>query len=110
MAEMNDLFEAVDAVLVANRTALLNGGGAWQRHTLPAIDNLHKVRRQMIAPPKAPGFRDDLTALINSHSKENGSNTPDFLLADYLMAVLETFDRTVQNREAWYGRGTKEAA
>jgi hypothetical protein len=49
-------------------------------------------------------FRRELTALINRHSKENGSNTPDVQLAYYLVRCLELFDETVRFREAWYGR------
>jgi hypothetical protein len=51
------------------------------------------------------GFKEDLTALINKYSLENGSNTPDFLLADYLLQCLAVFDVTIAHREAWYGRG-----
>lgn len=49
-------------------------------------------------------FRDELEDLINSHSKENGSNTPDFILAEFLSDCLDAFDRTVAKREKWYGR------
>ena len=49
-------------------------------------------------------FRKDLTELINAHSKENGSDTPDFILARYLVNVLENFDAAVKEREEWYGR------
>jgi hypothetical protein len=49
-------------------------------------------------------FQNDLRALINKHSKEGGSNTPDFQLARYLKGCLELFDETVRFREAWYGR------
>lgn len=49
-------------------------------------------------------FRDDLSALINRHSKENPSNTPDFILALFLEGVLNAWDQAVQQRETWYGR------
>lgn len=49
-------------------------------------------------------FRKELEALINRHSMENGSNTPDFMLADYLDSCLETFDRILRAREKWHGR------
>lgn len=49
-------------------------------------------------------FRKGLEILINSNSKENGSNTPDFLLAEYLGDCLETFDKIVNKREDWFGR------
>jgi len=49
-------------------------------------------------------FREELQVLINRHSMENDSNTPDFILADYLQECLETFDKALQAREQWYGR------
>lgn len=49
-------------------------------------------------------FRKELIELINKHSKENDSNTPDFILADYLIGCLNAFDKTIQMRESWYGR------
>jgi hypothetical protein len=51
-----------------------------------------------------PGFREALECLLNQHSKENGSDTPDFILAEYLAGCLNTFDIAVRNREKWYGR------
>lgn len=48
-------------------------------------------------------FRRDLATLLNRHSKENGSNSPDWILADYLADCLEIFDRGVRARERWYG-------
>lgn len=46
----------------------------------------------------------DIKMAINSRSAENGSDTPDFILAEYLMACLEAFDRHVIKRDMWYGR------
>ena len=43
-------------------------------------------------------FRADLAAVINRHSKENGSNTPDFILAVYLERCLAVFDLAVGAR------------
>lgn len=52
----------------------------------------------------AKTFEKDLENLINYHSKEGDSNTPDFILAQYLLACLEAFATTVKARENWYGR------
>lgn len=49
-------------------------------------------------------FRKELEELINRYSKENGSNTPDFILAEYLVNTLAVFDTAVRARENWYGR------
>ena len=55
-----------------------------------------------------PTLREDIAAAINKHSAENGSNTPDFILANYLVGCLEQFDVAVQAREQWYNRKAKE--
>ena len=46
----------------------------------------------------------ELTSLLNINSQENGSDTPDFILAQYLIRCLENFNKTIQRREDWYGR------
>lgn len=48
-------------------------------------------------------FERDLSALINMHSKENESGTPDFILASYLQGALDLFNKTVQDRATWRG-------
>ena len=39
-------------------------------------------------------FKKDLCNLINKHSLENGSETPDHILADYLVSCLKNFNET----------------
>jgi hypothetical protein len=54
-------------------------------------------------------FIKELETLINRHSQENGSNTPDFILAQYLNSCLQAFNASVTTREKWYGREKKSA-
>jgi len=49
-------------------------------------------------------FRQELQELLNKYSMENGSDTPDFLLAEFIENMLMAFDISVNNREKWYGR------
>jgi hypothetical protein len=49
-------------------------------------------------------LRSDLASVINRYSRENGSNTPDFILAQYLANCLDAFDTAIWNRAMWYGR------
>jgi hypothetical protein len=49
------------------------------------------------------GFRKELENLINATSQENGSNTPDFILAEFLIDCLAAFDKASTKREDWYG-------
>ena len=55
-------------------------------------------------------FRNEFEKLINCHGAENGSNTPDFLLAEFLTAQLRLWDQFVTRREQWYGRTPDIAA
>lgn len=40
-------------------------------------------------------FQKELEQLINRHSVENGSNTPDYVLAQYLVACLAAYEGAV---------------
>ena len=55
-------------------------------------------------------FRHELTGLLNRFSKENGSDTPDWVLADYLIGCLAAWNASVRERERWYGRTNLERA
>ena len=48
-------------------------------------------------------FESDLEKLINEYGMENGSNTPDFILAQYMSSCLEAFRVASTARETWYG-------
>lgn len=48
-------------------------------------------------------FRKELKHLLNSNSRENGSDTPDFILAEYLADCLAAWDKAVKRRTQWYG-------
>ena len=49
-------------------------------------------------------LRMELSQLLNRHSRENASNTPDFILTEYMLACLEAFEKASNHREAWYGK------
>jgi len=51
----------------------------------------------------APDLRSELTTLLNKHSRENVSNTPDFILRDYIWNCLKAFEASVKQRDDWYG-------
>lgn len=50
------------------------------------------------------GFMAELSTLINRHSKENESDTPDFILAEYLNSCLNAFSAATVARGKWNGR------
>lgn len=47
-------------------------------------------------------FEEELKALINRYSKENESNTPDFILAQYLSDCLKAYEKVIKKRNEWY--------
>lgn len=47
-------------------------------------------------------FAKELENLINRYSKENDSNTPDFILANYLLMCLRSGEYLVNMRDKWY--------
>lgn len=49
-------------------------------------------------------FETELSDLINRHCMENGSNTPDFILARFLVGCLESYNQAISSRGNWYGR------
>ena len=54
------------------------------------------------------GLETDLAAVLNSASAENGSDTPDFILAQYLLGCLQAWDTAIQARNKWYGRAERK--
>lgn len=47
-------------------------------------------------------FVSALTALINKHSIESDSDTPDYILAEHLYRCLNVFNFTTEKRTKWY--------
>lgn len=47
-------------------------------------------------------LKERIREAINITSAENGSNTPDFILAEYLTDCLAAFDKAVKTRQTWY--------
>ena len=41
-------------------------------------------------------FKKELQDIINKHSKENDSDTPDFILAEYLNDCLKVFNKIMR--------------
>jgi hypothetical protein len=50
-----------------------------------------------------PTFEQALESLLNYHSMENDSGTPDFILASFLSSMLEAFNATIRSRAHWRG-------
>ena len=46
----------------------------------------------------------ELAEVINKNSIENNSNTPDFILAEYLYDCLLSYEKIHNANEKWYGK------
>lgn len=49
-------------------------------------------------------FLEDLRIVINRNSRENKSNTPDFILAQVMLNALIVFEGSTNARDLYYGR------
>ena len=52
----------------------------------------------------------DLAALLNSHSAETRSGTPDCILASFMLDCLAAWNVAQSQRETWHGRGLNPKA
>lgn len=57
------------------------------------------------AEPETSDLERELASVLNKHSAENASNTPDFILAEYLMACLTAFNAANNKCREWQGQG-----
>lgn len=46
----------------------------------------------------------DLAAVLNRHSRENASDTPDYILSQFMLGCLAAFNTATQQRETCHGR------
>lgn len=67
----------------------------------PEFDKVLQGRTMTLKAPKEKrmNFHKELRDLINRHSMERVSNTPDFILASYIESCLETFAKTMKERD-----------
>lgn len=105
--KMNDMYWAFHDI-VANGYTLAD---AAEKHNVDLDKLTSFTTRAMRSFPEIDGdpvpegegneFRSDLKHLLNRHSMENVSGTPDFILADFLQGVLHMYEDAVQKRGNW---------
>ena len=54
-------------------------------------------------------FEKELISLISRYSQENVSETPDFVLAEYIMGCMKVYEQTVKRRDEWFGFNWSES-
>jgi len=93
--------------LTAILTRALGGDPAEPNNLLRLrvwADSMEEARTR---PSPASSLEGDIRTAINRHSVESGSSTPDFILAEYLLACLHAFDAAINMRESWHGRASR---
>lgn len=116
------LFGAIALVTMAPKL-LYDGGKEVNGQTLTPEDAIEIIRKSAghcgipyavteedfkgkAAPEHT--FFSELSSVINYYSRENGSNTPDRILAEYMNDCLLAFDKATNAREIHYGREAAE--
>lgn len=74
------------------------------RVVIDTVLRKHKERKQM----REREFYKDLAIILNKHSRENVSNTPDNVLANFIVASLAAFDGATNHRADWFATKRKE--
>jgi hypothetical protein len=73
---------------------------AWVLNDEKIIESIPTIERQDSKEEQKPiPFEKELEQLINKYSMENGSDTPDYILAKYLSNCLEVFNDAVTSRD-----------
>jgi len=57
---------------------------------------------------KEKKIKKEIESIININSLENGSDTPDFILAELVVDCISVFEKAINRREEWYGRKSEE--
>lgn len=71
---------------------------------LPGLEQVaNKNREVQQTTEKQTAFQKELEQLLNQHSVENQSDTPDFILASYLNDVLKAWNDATKARQKWWG-------
>jgi hypothetical protein len=52
-------------------------------------------------------LENQLSSLLNCYCQENASNTPDFILATFMLQCMRAFNQGVSARDGWYGVNLK---
>lgn len=66
------------------------------------LDYRDKIQKEKDETPTYQMI-DQIRDVINRNSRENASNTPDFVLGWFIIDALMAFERAIKNRDNWYG-------
>lgn len=77
------------------------------KSTMPPADNPSANDDLSFIPgfegPFESAFSQELAALMNKYSGESISNTPDFLMRDFVCRAMQAANELISARDNWYG-------
>lgn len=108
----HDWYSHASGALRCRRCGLPASPGTGNECPVPPVDPVvAPVDPGSLIPAGTPAewpYRDpdaflhDLAAMLNRHSAENASNTPDFILAVFLGRCLSAWNEAIVDRDRWY--------
>ena len=60
------------------------------------------IEAELVPYEEEGSLSEDLQGVLNKHSAENQSNTPDYILAHFVTGVLDSYNEAVRQRDNWY--------
>ena len=63
----------------------------------------NRLERDEAVHTKSKSLTKDIAEVVNKHSRENESDTPDFLLAGFLVKCLVAYELMLVERAVWHG-------
>jgi len=88
-------------------------GHYWHRALVAQFSDTYLANQAVVAQhlqleearkAKRPGtLAQQIAEVLNRNSMENASNTPDFLLAEYMERCLAAAEILINRRDGWYG-------
>ena len=58
--------------------------------------------REQYGVEDSTDLRTEIKELLNKYSRENISDTPDYVLRDYLWDCLKSYERAIEQRRHWF--------
>lgn len=97
------------AQILEDAAAHIDPAGVYRYLTQFAAQLRSHAQTERQKPPATPAdqrrahWMEALRRAVNACSRESGSNTPDFVIAEMLASLLEAYDRATRARDSWYG-------
>jgi hypothetical protein len=106
--QVSEAQETFDKYSAAAKTALRDAmEEAWEQgYQARKREEVETSTPEGVPPRGGDSFNEGIRALINCASRENMSDTPDFILADAMEDFLLLVEQVIKRRRKWHGQKT----